>query len=322
MRRSLLLASALILVCCCAAYASGGGGGSHASAPTPAPTPPPAAAGGSHAGGGSHTGGGSPQVGGGSPRTGGGSPRSGAGGGPRAGTAGGTSHGYAPPSTRGFAAHSQTSTTYRPPIPMVGQRFTGGATGAGQKIYNNYYVCDGGGYFYQSYVPCPEGYYGPQGTGWYGGDIYVLAIFLMEGAGGAAAGAGTGADNPNMVGYENHLLTGTHPVGGAPLAGPMVGVRTVKVVDPGLKGMGLPGSGARGEKAALPVQTRLSDVAASYVVVLRNGTAFASMVPPSLSGNSVVGRDRTGLLFSVRASEVDLDASHIQASKAASPPKH
>ncbi len=64
----------------------------------------------------------------------------------------------------------------------------------------------------------------------------------------------------------------------------------------------------------LPIQTRISDQIAPYAVILRDGMAYASVEPPRQVGNMVVARDRTGKLYSIKASEVDMEATRPIAS--------
>jgi hypothetical protein len=59
----------------------------------------------------------------------------------------------------------------------------------------------------------------------------------------------------------------------------------------------------------LPILTRNSEAVAPYAVILRDGMAFASVDRPRQSGKMIVARDRSGNLFSIRASEVDLAAT-------------
>ncbi|HXO27352.1 MAG TPA: hypothetical protein VOA80_08420 [Thermoanaerobaculia bacterium] len=59
----------------------------------------------------------------------------------------------------------------------------------------------------------------------------------------------------------------------------------------------------------LPILTRNTEAVAPYAVVLRDGMAFASVDRPVQSGKMIVARDRSGNLFSIRASEVDMAAT-------------
>jgi len=70
----------------------------------------------------------------------------------------------------------------------------------------------------------------------------------------------------------------------------------------------VPGAGTP-RMADLPILTKNSEAVAPYSVILRDGMAFASVERPRQSGKMIVARDRSGNLFSIRASEVDLAAT-------------
>jgi hypothetical protein len=77
--------------------------------------------------------------------------------------------------------------------------------------------------------------------------------------------------------------------------------------DPFSVGVG-PGAGTP-RATDMPILTRSSDTMAPYAVILRDGMAFASVERPRQSGKMIVARDRSGNLFSIRASEVDMAAT-------------
>ncbi len=79
---------------------------------------------------------------------------------------------------------------------------------------------------------------------------------------------------------------------------------------------GLP---ARPHPLAPPILTNRTEEPAPYAIVLHGGSALITTEAPRQSGSMIVGRDRSGRLFSLKASEVDLKATNIQTPPAAAP---
>jgi hypothetical protein len=72
---------------------------------------------------------------------------------------------------------------------------------------------------------------------------------------------------------------------------------------------------------APPILTNRSDEPAAYAIVLHGGAVLATTEAPRQSGNLIVGRDRGGRLFSLKASDVDLRSTLPQAPTAAPAPR-
>jgi hypothetical protein len=167
------------------------------------------------------------------------------------------------------------------------------------------YIChERNGALYYSDSPCDDAGPGGDDDYWAGaqaGDLYIVNFWMVPGspetgpAGVPGIPGGGGAAQQRLPGGHRPTVPATAP-------------RTVWMQDPGASGAGLP---ATRDQEALPVQTRLSDTPVSYAVVLRDGTALASVVPPRQSGNMIIGKDRTGHLYSIRATEVDRAASRL-----------
>jgi hypothetical protein len=303
MRRRLPLTFALVAFSCCAAVANANGdGGSQASAPAPAPS-----GGGGHSGGGSARGGGhvpapAPSGGGrahapapsGSGHAAGGGSR-----GPAAKSSYGSgSKGSSVGSTAGAASYLGASGQTAAAPGGGGVASNGGGGGSGDGGYG----CDHGG-------PCVD--YRDGGVN--GGDIYFTNFYFLPGFRPQPGQETYG----NTVSYEEHLLTGRRPVGGGSGSGHgSVPYGALLLLDPGATAYGNPG---HREQSDFPVLSRMTDLKARYAIVMRDGTAFASTEPPKWSGSRIVGMDRTGKLFSVKASTVDLAASRIPPRPAASP---
>jgi hypothetical protein len=273
MRRRLAVTFALVCLACYAANASAGGShSSGGSAPAPAPSGGSAHGGGSH-GGGSSNGGGSSR-GGGSARGGGSSNGSG-----RA-YGGGSGHGSAP-------------------APAYGGGARGGGAGNGGGV-SRVHGSTAPGYVYQPPSRQPGFAAGAKaGTvertreyRWVcrgpGGGVYYSWAGPCEDYedGPAAVQQAMGIPKGQATGYENGTDYATDPfaVGVGPGAG------TPRMTD-------------------MPILTRTSDTMAPYAVILRDGMAFASVERPRQSGKMIVARDRSGNLFSIRASEVDMAAT-------------
>ena len=312
---------ALVSMACCAALANAGGG--HAAAPAaPAPSggghaAAPAPSGGGHAhapapsGGGGHAHAPAPSGGGHAhapaPSGGGRGAAPVPFGGGRA--AGGGSRGSAPVPAYGSGGSKGYSSTSGPSSPgtsgQAGAAPGGGAAssggGGGGATYDGGFGCGNGG-------PCGDDAYGGVG-----GDIYIINFYFLPGF------RPRPAEQPyaNTVGYEEHVLTGQHPGGGGGGGGRgSVPEGAVLVLDPGATAYGNPG---HREQSDFPIQSRMTDLAVRYAIVMRDGTAFASTDMPKWSGDMIVGRDRTGKLFSVKGSTVDLPASRIPSQPAPSP---
>ena len=165
------------------------------------------------------------------------------------------------------------------------------------------FLCQENGHVYQSAQPCASGNpYGNVSTwaGALGANFYNYNYWILPDQTGAAA-ATAGA------------LPGSRF--GAPAT--PAGTRAVWIQDPGASGVGIP---VTRQQRALPIQTPLSETPVPYAIILRDGTVLASVVPPQQSGNMVVGRDRTGRLYSIRATEVDQVATRLPAAAAAPQP--
>jgi len=232
-----------------------------------------------------------------------------------AGTSGG-SHGIAPPLGRGAgsgaAGGSRTGSTAGPrQVPAGatglagGSGTTSGASAGGGGVVNmggRDVGCGFGG-------PCEEQAY-DVGSG----DLYLINFYFLPGYGpGSSQG-----QQPyiNMAGYEEHLLTGLRPMGGGSSHPSSMPKGALLLQDPGAGSYGLP---VGRDQVAFPVQTRMADVAVRRAIVLRDGTAFATTEEPRWSGALIVGRDRFGKIYSVKASEVDLYASRIPPRPAPAP---
>ncbi|HEY6320878.1 MAG TPA: hypothetical protein VJA16_04900 [Thermoanaerobaculia bacterium] len=155
---------------------------------------------------------------------------------------------------------------------------------AGEPPPENRWLCQnpGGGLFYSFAGPCPDPIVEE--------DYFFLILVQVGGGQGGQGGQPPGYLNGRE--YATDVFPGYAPPGAG----------TPKAVD-------------------LPIQTRMSDQIAPYSVVLRDGMAYASVEPPRQVGNMVVARDRTGKLFSIKASEVDMGATRPITSNAASKPK-
>jgi len=270
MRRLLPVTFALVCLACFAANASAGGGhSSGGSAPTPAPSGGSAHGGGSGHGGGSN--GGSAR--GGSARGGGSSNGSGRAYGAGGGSARGNAPAYGGGARGGGAGNgggvSRVHGSTAPGYVYVPPSRQPGFT-AGAKAGTN-----------------PKFEYrwvcrGPAGNVYYSwaGPCYD------EYEGPATIAQQAGIPKGQATGFENGTDYATDPfsVGVGPGAG------TPKV-------------------AELPILTRNSDRIAPYAVILRDGMAFASVERPKQSGKMIVARDRSGNLFSIKASEVDMAAT-------------
>jgi len=119
-----------------------------------------------------------------------------------------------------------------------------------------------------------------------GGVYYSFAGPCEDSEEVAVVGQQVGFARAQPSGYENGTDYATDPFA----VGLVPGAGTARVAD-------------------LPILTRNTEAVAPYAVILRDGMAFASVERPTQSGKMVVGRDRSGNLFSIRASEVDLSAT-------------
>jgi hypothetical protein len=279
MRRRLPVIFGLVCLACYAVDAmnakDASAGGSHSGGSAPAPAPAPAPSGGSAHGGGSHGGGSS---GGGSAR-GGGSSRG-----------GGTSNGGGR-SSGGGSGHGST--------PAYGSGGRGGGAGNGGGV-SRVHGSTAPGYVYR-----PPSQQAGFTAGAKAGTVDKVHEYrwVCRGPGGsyyyswagpcedyedapAAAQQVMGIPKGQATGYENGTDYATDPfsVGVGPGAG------TPRATD-------------------MPILTRSSDTMAPYAVILRDGMAFASVERPRQSGKMIVARDRSGNLFSIRASEVDMAAT-------------
>jgi hypothetical protein len=165
------------------------------------------------------------------------------------------------------------------------------------------FLCQQNGHVYQSTQPCASANpYGNVSTwaGALGAEFYNYNYWILPDQTGAAA-APAGSLYGSRFG---------------PPATP-AGTRAVWIQDPGASGVGIP---MTSQQRALPIQTPLSETPIPYAIILRDGTVLASVVPPQQSGNMVVGRDRTGRLYSIRATEVDRTATRLPAAAAAPQP--
>jgi len=119
-----------------------------------------------------------------------------------------------------------------------------------------------------------------------GGVYYSFAGPCEDSEEVAAVGQQVGMPKAQASGFENgtDYATDVFAVGLVPGAG------TAKVTD-------------------LPILTRNTEAVAPYAIILRDGMAFASVDRPKQSGKMIIARDRSGNLFSIRASEVDMAAT-------------
>jgi hypothetical protein len=277
MRGRLAVIFALVCLACYVTSgrnaSAGGGHSSGGAAPAPAPS-------GGHGGGSAHGGGSSN---GGSSR--GGSAR---GGSSRGGSSNGGARGYGSGSGHGSG-----------PVPAYGGGARGGGGGAGGGT-SRVHGSTAPGYMY---VP-PSRQAGFTGGAKAGtmekvqqfrwacrgpGGVYYSFAGPCEDSEEEVVAAQPGAQGmgiPRAQGFENG---------------------TDYATDPFAVGLG-PGAGTP-RVADLPILTKNSESVAPYAVILRDGMAFASVDRPRQSGKMIVARDRSGNLFSIRASEVDLTAT-------------
>lgn len=176
------------------------------------------------------------------------------------------------------------------------------------------YIChQANGAIFYSYTPCYDAGGYQSGDYWDGaqeGDIYILNFYFLPGRGEV------GEAGPAELGG----IAQSRPTPGSAIAARSAAPRALWMQDPGAASVGMPTS--RELVAHMPIQTNLSETPVSYAIVLHDGTALATVQPPKRSGNTIIGKDRTGHLYSVRASEVDLAASRLpdQAPTAAAHP--
>ncbi len=282
MRRRLPVIFALACLACCVvdardASAAGSHGGGSAPAPAPAPSGGSAHGGGSH-GGGSASGGGSAR---------GGSSRGGSSNGSGRSYGGGSGHGSAP-AYGGGSGHGSG------PVYGGGARGGGAGNGGGTRVHGS----TAPGYVYRP--PSQQaGFAAGAKAGtvervhefrWAcrgpGGVYYSFAGPCEDSEEDLAVAQQVGNLRAQPTGFENgtDYATDIFAVGLVPGAG------TARVTD-------------------LPILTRNTEAVAPYSVILRDGMAFASVERPRQSGKMIVARDRSGNLFSIRASEVDLAAT-------------
>jgi hypothetical protein len=209
---------------------------------------------------------------------------------PRSAPAAGFGHNAAPygPAAAGFghnaapyaaAAHppmgSSSSTSYqgygRGPAPLPGKWNV-----------TNWLCLGSSGYYYSSPVPCVDAQQVPFGQ-------------PVEGGKAAQYAFRQGPYSVSLDGYAPGY--GAQSARGANWS-----------TEPWAVGLGLP---QHPGSTSLPIFTNLSRVVAPYSIVLRSGTALASMEAPKQSGGLIVGRDRTGRMFSIKASEVDVSATRL-----------
>jgi hypothetical protein len=119
-----------------------------------------------------------------------------------------------------------------------------------------------------------------------GGFYYSFAGPCEDSEVGPAAARQAGTPKARPTGFENGTDYATDPFA----VGLVPGAGTARVTN-------------------LPILTRNMEAVAPYAVILRDGMAFASVDRPRQSGKMIVARDRSGNLFSIRASEVDLAAT-------------
>jgi hypothetical protein len=278
MRRRLPVMFALACLACYALGArNASAAGSHGGGSAPAPAP---SGGSAHGGGGYHGGGSS--GGGGSAR--GGSSRGG-------GSSNGSGRSYGSGSGHGSG----------PVYGGGGARGGGGGGGNGGGISRVHGSTGGStapGYLYRP--PSQQAGFGASAKAgtvervrefrWAcrgpGGVYYSFAGPCEDSEEVAAVGQQVGIARTQPSGYENGTDYATDPFA----VGLVPGAGTARVAD-------------------LPILTRNTEAVAPYAVILRDGMAFASVERPTQSGKMVVGRDRSGNLFSIRASEVDLKAT-------------
>ncbi len=179
----------------------------------------------------------------------------------------------------------------------------------------NLFNCiDNAGNQYQSPSPCPFGDGAAGAPGSIGGDTYNfnLFVFMVPGAQRQQVAAEPGG----LGGFAEATAAGRGAGVKASNAGGIAPGTGVRLVDPFLERAGLP---IATQAQGYPVVTNISQSPSQYAIVLRSGLALATQEPPTRSGNLIVGHDRTGHLFSVRSTEVDLAASQIPAPPAAAP---
>jgi hypothetical protein len=291
MKATLILFLGLILLSCLAGAALAAG-----AAPAAAPAPHAAAPAAAPPAGGAH----------------GAAPLSG----------GGVHAGAAPMGARGVATSGAVSGrsargTANTKSASGGRSATGTGTTPKSAFLNAYarpdewWICaDGSGTTYQSYTPCGPG----QGTVDYengSGATYNLFFFFVPAA--AERQASASAKAPGGLGGFAEATAGSRG-GSTKSAGGIAPGTGLRLVDPWAAGMPM-----TAQSQGLPVMTRLSEAPVDYAIVLRSGVALATQEQPTRSGNTVIGHDRSGHLFSVRASEVDLPASRLDSPPA--PPK-
>lgn len=282
MRRRLPVIFALICLACYGldartARAAGSHGGGSAPAPAPAPSGGSAHGGGSH-GGGSAGGGGSAR--GGSSR-GGGSAR------------GGSSHG----GSANGSGRSSGSGSGHGSAPVYGGGARGGGAGNGGGT-SRVHGSTAPGYVYRppsqqvgvtagtkagTVERVHEFRWACRGPG---GVYYSFAGPCEDSEEGPVVAQQVGMPKAQPSGFENGTDYATDPFA----VGLVPGAGTARVTD-------------------LPILTRNTEAVAPYAVILRDGMAFASVDRPRQSGKMIVARDRSGNLFSIRASEVDLAAT-------------
>jgi hypothetical protein len=119
-----------------------------------------------------------------------------------------------------------------------------------------------------------------------GGVYYSFAGPCEDSEEGPAVAQQVGMSRAQPSGFENGTAYATDPFS----VGLVPGAGTARVTD-------------------LPILTRNTEAVAPYSVILRDGMAFASVDRPRQSGKMIVARDRSGNLFSIRASEVDMAAT-------------
>lgn len=277
MRRRLPVIFALACLACYAIDArDASAAGSHGSSSPPAPAPAPSGGSGSaHGGGGSHGGG---SGSGGSARGGsshGGSSRGGSSNGSGRSYGGGTGHGSSPAyggGARGGGAGNSGGTRVH------------GSTAAGY-VYRPPSQQSGSAAAAKAGTAekVHEFRWACRGPG---GVVYYSFAGPCEDSEEAPVVAQEGMARGQASGFENSTdyATDIFAVGIVPGAG------TARVTD-------------------LPILTRNTEAVAPYSVILRDGMVFASVERPRQSGKMIVARDRSGNLFSIRASEVDLAAT-------------
>jgi hypothetical protein len=277
MRRRLPVIFALACLACYALDAMNARDASAAASHGGGSAPAPAPSGGSAHGGGSH--GGGSAGGGGSAR--GGSSRGG-------GSSNGSGRSYGSGSGHGSA-------------PVYGGGARGGGAGNGGGVSR---VHGSSGSTAAGYVYRPPSQQAGFTAGAKAGTVERVHEFrwVCRGPGGGvyysfagpcedfeevpAAGQQAGIPRAQTSGFENGTDYATDPFA----VGLVPGAGTARVTD-------------------LPILTRNTEAVAPYAVILRDGMAFASVDRPTQSGKMIVARDRSGNLFSIRASEVDIAAT-------------